>query len=322
MIASRKTRLLSALGALAVAFTMVTVDAADARRGGSFGSRGSRTFDSAPATNTAPSVAPVQRSTTQPGAATQRPAAGAATPAVNRPSFGGNLMRGLMIGGLVGLLMGSGFGGLAGMLGFLVQALLLALVVMLAIRFFRSRSSSPAMAGGRPQGMQRSQEPNGGQSYGIPGIGSRAAMGGGSAARRPVNRDELGIGENDLNTFERRLTELQDAYSREDYATLDRIATPEMVSYLAEELARNASQGLRNEVSDVSLLQGDVAESWREANSDYATVAMRYSSRDVTRERTSGRVVSGNEQPSESTEIWTFLRERGGEWKLSAIQEA
>ncbi len=39
MIASSRTKVFSALAALAVAFTMVTVDAADARRGGSFGSR-------------------------------------------------------------------------------------------------------------------------------------------------------------------------------------------------------------------------------------------------------------------------------------------
>ena len=110
--------------------------------------------------------------------------------------------------------------------------------------------------------------------------------------------------------------------SHEDYATLRRITTPEMMGYLSEELGQNASNGLRNEVSDVRLLQGDVAESWREGANDFATVAMRYSSRDVTRERASNRIVSGDERPSESTEIWTFVRERGGDWKLSAIQEA
>jgi predicted lipid-binding transport protein (Tim44 family) len=317
MIASRKTRLFSALAALAVAFTMVTVDAADARRGGSFGSRGGRTFQSVPSTATAPSIAPVQRSMTQPGTTASRPAAGAAS-TFNRPSFGGSLLRGLMIGGLIGLLFGGGFGGLAGMFGFLIQALIIAGLVMLALRFFRGRSQSPAMAGG----MQRSaygDRPQGGTSGGIPGIGSRL---GGSNPRRPASRDEIGIGQADLDTFERRLAELQDAYSREDYGALRRITTPEMMSYLSEELGQNAASGVRNEVSDVRLLQGDVAESWREGASEYATVAMRYSSRDVTRERSSGRVVSGDERPTESTEIWTFVRERGTDWKLSAIQEA
>jgi predicted lipid-binding transport protein (Tim44 family) len=320
MIGSRRSRFYSAVAALSVAFTMVAIDAADARRGGSFGSRGSRTFQSAPSTNTAPSAAPVQRTMTQPGAATQRPAAGAAATGMNRPGLGGSLMRGLMIGGLVGLLFGAGFGGMAGLFGFLIQGLILALIVMLALRFFRSRRQSPAMAGG-PQRMERStKEPNR-SAGGIPGIGSRAGGGGGSA-RRPATRDEIGVQQNDLNAFEQRLQELQDAYSREDYAALRRITTPEMMGYLSEELGQNASNGVRNEVSDVRLLQGDVSESWREGARDYATVAMRYSSRDVTRERGDGRIVSGSEQPTESTEIWTFVRERGGEWQLSAIQEA
>jgi predicted lipid-binding transport protein (Tim44 family) len=95
------------------------------------------------------------------------------------------------------------------------------------------------------------------------------------------------------------------------------------MSYLSEELGQNASRGLRNEVSDVRLLQGDVSESWREGSKDYATAAMRYSSIDVTRERAGGGVVSGDpEQASETTELWTFVRERGGDWKLSAIQDA
>jgi predicted lipid-binding transport protein (Tim44 family) len=32
-------------------------------------------------------------------------------------------------------------------------------------------------------------------------------------------------------------------------------------------------------------------------------------------------VVEGNGQPEEVTEVWTFLRPRGGNWELSAIQQ-
>ncbi len=38
-------------------------------------------------------------------------------------------------------------------------------------------------------------------------------------------------------------------------------------------------------------------------------------------ERGSGRVVEGG-SPSETTELWTFMRARGGNWLLSAIQQA
>ena len=65
MFASRGFRLASLFAVLVMALSMVSVDQAEARRGGSFGSRGTRTFQTAPATPTSPSItAPVQRSMT------------------------------------------------------------------------------------------------------------------------------------------------------------------------------------------------------------------------------------------------------------------
>ena len=49
---------------------------------------------------------------------------------------------------------------------------------------------------------------------------------------------------------------------------------------------------------------------------------MRYSLVDITRERAGGKVVEGSDTPQETTELWTFLRSRGGSWILSAIQQA
>ena len=48
---------------------------------------------------------------------------------------------------------------------------------------------------------------------------------------------------------------------------------------------------------------------------------MRYSLVDTTLDRATGRVVDGSEQPDEVTEVWTFLRPRGSNWELSAIQQ-
>jgi len=48
-------------------------------------------------------------------------------------------MRGLLIGGLIGMLFGGGLGGLAGMLGLIVQLGLLALGIMLLMRFLARR---------------------------------------------------------------------------------------------------------------------------------------------------------------------------------------
>jgi predicted lipid-binding transport protein (Tim44 family) len=72
----------------------------------------------------------------------------------------------------------------------------------------------------------------------------------------------------------------------------------------------------------VRLLQGDLAEAWREGDLDYATVAMRYAIVDQLFDR-SGRPVEGSPQPQEVTELWTFVRGPMTQrrWFLSAIQQ-
>lgn len=327
MFKPRRARIFTILAGAMLAFSMVSVDYAEARRGGSFGSRGTRTHQSVPATRTAPNqAAPVERSmtpNTAPNAARQP------STAQQRPGFmnglGGSLMRGLLIGGLIGLLLGQGFGGLAGLFGLLLQGLLIAGAVMLALRFFRNRNApQPAMAGAgsAPGGNRYGRAAYNGDrkagSFTLPGFGTGSA----SAHKAGVAGDPK-LDQDDLDRFEAILGEVQDAFGREDHAGLRGLVTPEMVSYLSEELARNAHKGLRNEVSDVRLLEADIAESWSEGTRDYATAAMRYEARDRMRDRATGEIVEGDlDGPSETTEIWTFTRDNGGDWKLSAIQEA
>ncbi|MBN9234964.1 MULTISPECIES: Tim44 domain-containing protein [Phyllobacteriaceae] len=331
---SGKTRAFALLATFVMAFTLVSTDFADARRGGSFGSRGTRTFQSAPATRTAPNpTAPVERSMTPntgPTATTRQPQPGMVQQ--QRPGLfgglGGSLMRGILIGGLFGALLGYGFGGMAGALGFIVQLLLVGLLVMLALRFFRSRAApataaGPAIGGsdprdafGRTANRDAHDEAPAGNgragSFSIPGFGTQPA----------AQPQDIELTKDDLDVFERMLGEVQTAFAKEDHAGLRRLTTPEMVSYFSEELAENAQHGQRNDVTDVHLVQADVAEAWREDGQDYATAAFRYESIDVMRDRTTGKVVKGDEKPTETTELWTFTRPRNGDWKLSAIQEA
>lgn len=349
MTMSRTTRFATLFAGLFLAFSMVAVDQADARRGGSFGSRGARTFQSAPPTRTAPQpTAPVERSMTpNTGQAANPATTNAARPgaaAQQRPGFmggfGGAMIGGLLMGGLLGMMMGQGFGGLAGMFGMLMQVLLIGGVIWLALRFFRSRQASnagPAMAGAGAGGgnfnsgggnfnyrdaapSDEGGKANGGsRSFSIPSIGGSRAN---AAPQQPVTQ-EITVSGEDLDTFQRMLTEVQEAFGREDHKALRRLVTPEMVSYLSEELADNAQNGVRNDVTNVQLLQADIAESWNEGDRDYATAAMNYSSIDVTRNRTTGEVVDGDEnEPTETTELWTFVRQNGGDWQLSAIQQA
>ncbi|MEO6395473.1 MAG: TIM44-like domain-containing protein [Devosia sp.] len=308
MFSSRGFRLSALLATLVMAFSLVAVDTAEARRGGSFGSRGMRTFQSVPATPTSPGVtAPVQRSMTNPTTASR---ASTATAPMARPTlfggFGGALLGGLLFSGLFGMLFGFGFGGFGGFLSLLVQVL----VVFFIVRWLFRRQ--PAMAGG-PSAARYEAPPD--------WRASASAAPRARASQRAGRRDELGLSDRDLTTFEQRLAGLQDAYSREDYEALRKITTPEMMGYLAEELGQNASKGLRNEVYDVRLINGDIAEAWREGSAEFATVTMLYESRDITRERASGRIVTGEDGLTQTTEIWTFVRRNGGPWLVSAIQE-
>lgn len=319
MFASRGFRLASLFACLVVTMSMVSVSDAEARRGGSFGSRGLNTFNRPAATNTAPApTAPIQRSMTP----AQQPGAGpAAVAGQNRGfmnGFGGTLMRGLVLGGLLGLLFGAGFGGVGGVLAMLVQVALIGGLIWFALRFFRR----PAPAGGPDMSAYRGEAApprDFGAMFGNFGGGGAAAT---NDAPRPGNNG-LDIGMDQLEVFESMLTRVQAAFASENYSALRVLTTPEIMGYLSEELATNATNGVKNEVSDVKLLQGDLAESWREGTTEYATVAMRYSSIDYTKNRSTGAVVEGDaENPTESTEIWTFLRTPGSDWRLTAIQEA
>lgn len=306
---------------LSVVMGLSLASEADARRGGSFGSRGARTYQAPPPTKTAPTqTAPVQRSMTerQPGQTAATPARPNAANPMNarKPGFLGNpLVRGLMLGGIIGLLLGHGFGaGMAGMLGGLLQVAAIALVAMLAFRFFASRRK-PAQAAASnnasfrsPFEMQQPAQPSAApQSYAPPiDLGQ-----------------DFTVTNGDREAFEVLLREIQEAFGREDYGAIRERTTPEIMGYLAEELGQNATAGRRNEVRDVKMLEGDVAEAWREGSLEYATAALRYSSIDVMVDRQTGAVVEGDaHRPTETTELWTFVRQPGEGWKLSAIQDA
>jgi predicted lipid-binding transport protein (Tim44 family) len=230
--------------------------------------------------------------------------------------FGGGFMSGLMggiigvgIGGLLfghGMFGGGGFGG-AGILGLLLQIALIGGLVWLVLSFIRRRSAQPAMAG-MPAGMARQMEDR-------PDFGANG--GGGAPVSQPVTLTEA-----DFQGFERTLQGVNAAWSKQDLRGIQALCTPEMVQYFADDLADLASRGLRNETRDVKLDQGDLAEAWGENGREYATVAMRFSLLDATFRVADNAVVEGSTtQRTQATETWTFVRSRGGQWLLSAVQQ-
>jgi predicted lipid-binding transport protein (Tim44 family) len=310
-------RWMIALAAIACSLVLVAGDA-DARAGGGFsgGSRGMNTFSAPPVTRTAPNAAsPIERTMTQPGAASTVGQA-------SRPGllggglFGGGLFGGLAAGflgaGLFGMLFGQGmFGGMgsfASILGLLLQVGLVVIVGRMLFAWWQRRNN--------PQPAYAAAHAVTGQSFSGLGSNLGGMFGGNTPAGQPLT-----IAKADYESYEKLLSGVQAAFSAEDLNALRAKVTPEMLSYFAEQLAENSSRGLVNRVTDVKLLQGDPSEAWSEGAADYATVAMHFGLKDSMVERVSGRVVEGGE-PSEATELWTFMRARGGNWLLSAIQQA
>ena len=270
---------------LAVPLAMA-ISSADARvgGGGSSGSRGSRTFSAPPSTTpTAPGTAqPMNRTFTQPGSPGMGTAAAAGGDAAkggffNRPGLLGGLAAGFLGAGLLGMLFGggmfSGLGGLSSIFGLILDIGLILIVVKAGLCRGGSAATRPAaaFAGVTPDTdrLRRTQFPL--------RNGLWSGIGGERAAE---------IQAADYEAFERLLGEVQAAWSNEDVAKLHTLATPEMVSYFTKDLEANKASNDINKTSDVRCLpQGDLAEAWREGETDYASVAMRFSLVDKTLER-------------------------------------
>jgi predicted lipid-binding transport protein (Tim44 family) len=309
----------------AIAALSVSVGIADARVGGSksSGSRGTQSTTPPPATSTAPKpAAPMERSTAPTQAKPNAAVAGASAAQAAKPGMFSGMGKGLLMGGLMGLglagLFGS-FGAMGAMFGMILQIALLAGLAFLAYNFFRNRNR-PALATGpqhAPQQMAREMHNPQPHQANLAG-----GFGGGSAAPAP---QKLTVTPDDFSAFETMLTKAQLSYGRQDRAALPFLATAEMVNYFNDDLDADAAQGVRNELSDVKLLQGDLAEAWVEKDAEFATVAMRYALRDAKIDLKSGRVVSGSTTDvQEVTEVWTFRRPRGAPtqaWRISAIQQ-
>ena len=180
--------------------------------------------------------------------------------------------------------MFSGIGGLSSIFGLLIQIALIVFVVRLAMSWWQRRHMTSAAYAGASVGPA---------APGGFGAGMGFGLGSGSAP--------LQILPADYQAFEQLLGEIQAAWSNEDVARLHTLATPEMVSYLVQDLEQNRARNAVNKTLRREAVVGRSAEAWREGDTDYATVAMRYSLVDKTIVRSSGRLIEGSELPHEIT---------------------
>jgi len=287
------------IAALLFSLTLaLTPSLAEARAGSSFGggtsgmgSRGSRSFEN----NGAGSLSRTME-TPSPGYNSGYGAGGGSF--FSRHPF----LTGIFGGFLGSMLFGGGFFG--HMFGGLFSLLIIGLLVFF---LFRLLSGGFASAGG---------------GFAPRSVGAAAAP----AQQRYRGRDTY-VSDGDLNAFQSLHAAVQEAWGRGDLAQMRQLMTPEMLSYFSQELTRNASQGVDNRVSNVNLIKAELTESWEEGDLEYATAYMRWTAIDFTvrtgmSPTSPGAVVAGDPRiPTESEEVWTFVRRRGGQWLLSAIQQ-
>jgi predicted lipid-binding transport protein (Tim44 family) len=232
-----------------------------------------------------------------PGAA---PWASPAGGALQRHPFLTGLAGGLIGSWLLGHGLGFGFGG--GLLRLVALGLIIWFVVWLVRRLL-----SPT---------------------GPPGVGaaSMPRSAGAAAAPQPRGRD-INLADADLGAFQELHAQVQEAWSAADLGRLRHLMTPQMLRHFSDELGRNASNGVRNVVSDIRFLGGELTESWEEGDRQYATARMHWQALDYVvelgRKPGDAEFVAGGDPrgPVEAEEMWTFVRSRGGPWLLSAIQQ-
>lgn len=337
-------KLFAVILSLVVALSMGADAWAKAGKGSSMGSRGSRTYDrpiertvTPPPANTAPSrpgveQAPLTQPGAQPmynpGAVRQQPgmAAQPMAPAAQPGFFQRNPMMAGVLGGLVGAGIGSMLFGHspalaaaseaapgASFLGMLVQLALIGGLAWLAFRLFRRRAQPQPQAPMGDAGYQR--------EYGAGPTVQAPVAAGAAAGQRRVEK-EFEVSAEDQETFSQIIAGVQKAWSEGNPVALRQLATPEVVGWMGEDLSRDQSRGVRNVMEDVQLLKGDVTETWRDAELEYATAVIVFSAKDYVVRMADNQVVEGDAvNPVETTEAWTFVRSPGGKWLLSAIEQ-
>ena len=272
------------------------------RSGGSFGSRGSRTY------STPVKQAPARQQATQQqnGAQQQQPAAMA-------PRAGGLFggLAGGLAGGILGGLLFSSLGHAAmgpggpGGLGFL-DILLIGGGIFLLIRFFRrKKQATDDFLGGRKAANFSAPAP-GGLDEGL-----------GDIRRMDGHFDEEHFMTEAIDIF----FNVQSAWGAGDIDQLRPVIAPRALETLRGEQEELRKKGLVNRVEGLAMKDAAITEAWQEKGIDYITLKFTASAIDYMADA-SGKAVEGSKtEAAEFTEYWTFAREIGKDWKLSAIQQ-
>ena len=286
--------------------------------GGSFGSRGSRSYTAPRSTPTPP-----------------RPSPGAGqynTPSTPAPSpfGGGGFLRG-MAGGLVGGMLGGmlfrslgfagGAGGAGGGIGFMDIILIGALLYGIYWFIKRRRSEVPAGTSYRDSSATGSgqtatpltvYEPEGRESDVETGLRHIRQM--------DPRFDERDFTDGSMDRF----FQIQGAWANRDMSGIRNLLTDEMHKALQQEADQLRVKKQINRLDNIAVRSVDITEIWQEGGADFITAKIYANLLDYTTDERTGEVVSGSRtEPVKFQEFWTFTRPVGDHpWKLSAIHQA
>lgn len=316
-------------GVFLLIFFMLQADCfARVGRGGSIGSRGSRSYS--PPSSSYGSGA----YQSQPRGAYSQPSNQPYNQRYNQPmrSSGGffrNMMGGLAGGFLGSLLFRSlGFGGQGGWgggggIGFFEILVIAALIF--GVFWFIKKRRQRAMAGAYYQGAggmgadysPSYQEPRySGDIIDAPPPGMNSQ---GSAVQADAYFNEQGFKDMAMDVF----FKIQGAWAERNPGLVRSLLTDEMYNALekdAEELRREKKF---NKLDNIAVRSVDITEDWQESGTDFITVKFYANLLDYVLNEATGQVVSGSKtQPVKFEEYWTFTRRTGSrEWILSAITQ-
>ncbi|HME43681.1 MAG TPA: Tim44 domain-containing protein [Syntrophorhabdales bacterium] len=296
--------------------------------GGSFGSRGSRSYSSP----SRPSPGPSQSygTPTRPTPPAQQP--------FQQPGGGGFFRS--MLGGIAGGFLGSmlfrslGWGGLGDGMGGgigLFEIALLALVLFLLYRFIKRRREA-AMTDTYYQDTGTTGSTYQ-QSY-TPAYGPEPTYGTtGTASSEPDTEQGLSyIKQMDPYFDEQKFRDLcmdyffkiQGAWTGRDVTSVRNLLTAEMYRTIQADVDKLRSEKKVNRLENIAVRSVKITEAWQEQGQDYITVLFYANLLDYVIDETSGQVVSGSKaDPVKFEEYWTFTRNVGSNpWQLSAINQA
>lgn len=303
-----RTRIIACCLAVAVAFCLSMTDLADAKRlggGKSFGGSPSyqRSFTPTQPSPSSPAGPNMnrQQQTQQPGPATPQQA-----PRSRFGGFGG-MLGGMLAGSLLGsLLFGGGFGGVG-----MVDMLLIALVVFMALKFFAARrgggAPAPATGPAPDRGMRRDADYGAQSGSGAGWDALRSAPA--AAAAQPASP---GIPEGfDTEDFLRgaklAYTRLQSSWDRRDLDDIAQFTTPDIL----KEITQQAQEDPGPSRTEILYCNASVLSVTEEKDRTVATVFF-----DVLM-----REDAQADAPGQVREVWHFVRSGSEMWRLDGIQQ-